>query len=68
MSSQNQNYSLVTLNDCVVPGFAGIISEQSRSSSLNLLPEEIRFFWRPSQPHKSGPIDAKARLTSGNSQ
>ena len=31
MSSQTQNYSLVTLNDRVVPGFAGIMRESVRA-------------------------------------
>ncbi len=37
MSSQNQNYSLVTLNDCLVPGFAGIMREsvRARKSAAN---------------------------------
>jgi len=32
MSSQNQNYSLVTLNDRVIPGFVGIMRESVRAS------------------------------------
>jgi hypothetical protein len=32
MSSQIQNYSLVTLNDRVVPGFAGIMCESVRTT------------------------------------
>jgi hypothetical protein len=31
MSSQTHNYSLVTLNDLVVPGFAGIMRESVRA-------------------------------------
>src|SRR5271156_3006747 len=31
MSSQSQNYSLVILNDRVVPGFAGIMRESVRA-------------------------------------
>jgi len=31
MSSQSQNYNLVTLNDRVVPGFAGIMRESVRA-------------------------------------
>lgn len=31
MSTQSQNYSLVTLNDRVVPGFAGILRESVRA-------------------------------------
>ena len=31
MSSQSQNYRLVTLNDRVVPGFAGIMRESVRA-------------------------------------
>jgi hypothetical protein len=33
MSSQIQNYSLVTLNDRVVPGFAGIMRESVREKN-----------------------------------
>lgn len=33
MSSQIQSYSLVTLNDRVVPGFAGIMRESVREKS-----------------------------------
>jgi uncharacterized C2H2 Zn-finger protein len=33
MSSQLQNYSLVTLNDRVVPGFAGIMRESVREKN-----------------------------------
>jgi hypothetical protein len=33
MSSQKQNYSLVTLNDRVVPGFAGIMRESVREKN-----------------------------------
>jgi hypothetical protein len=35
MSSQIQNYSLVTLNDRVVPGFAGIMRESVREKTLS---------------------------------
>jgi hypothetical protein len=33
MSSQSQNYSLVILNDRVVPGFAGIMRESVREKN-----------------------------------
>src|ERR1700747_1826226 len=33
MSSQLQNYSLVTLNDRVVPGFAGVMRESVREKN-----------------------------------
>jgi hypothetical protein len=31
MSSRIQNYSLITLNDRIVPGFAGILRESVRA-------------------------------------
>jgi hypothetical protein len=41
MSSQNQNYRLVTLNDRVVPGFAGIMRESVRAKE-SLLDRELK--------------------------
>ena len=39
MSSQIQNYSLVTLNDRVVPGFAGIMRESVREKNPSHISE-----------------------------